>query len=145
MRRWCSGQHGCLPSNRSGFDSRPTHWNLLFLNYKERTSWTTLYYNEVNPNFLRLCLLFKYWNITNKQHKNVENFSCIANCTTTTKTTVFTRWQIWLHACSLYSKDVSTKYIPVRNGHVPPPFWELAPLDMKARAITKESYRTLCN
>ena len=25
LRRWCKGQHCCLPSNRSGFDSRPTH------------------------------------------------------------------------------------------------------------------------
>ena len=24
-RRWCNGQHRCLPSNGSGFDSRPSH------------------------------------------------------------------------------------------------------------------------
>ena len=24
-RWWCNGQHCCLPSSRSGFDSRPTH------------------------------------------------------------------------------------------------------------------------
>lgn len=24
-RWWCNGQHGCLPSSRPGFDSRPTH------------------------------------------------------------------------------------------------------------------------
>lgn len=23
QRRWCSGQHGCVPNSRSGFDSRP--------------------------------------------------------------------------------------------------------------------------
>ena len=32
QRRWCKGQHCCLPSNRSGFDSRPTHifWQLIY-------------------------------------------------------------------------------------------------------------------
>ena len=29
-RRWCNGQHGCLPSSRSGFNSRLTHLFLFF-------------------------------------------------------------------------------------------------------------------
>ena len=29
-RWWCNGQHCCLPSSRSGFDSRPTHIFFFF-------------------------------------------------------------------------------------------------------------------
>ena len=29
-RWWCNGQHCCLPSSRSGFDSRPTHTFTFF-------------------------------------------------------------------------------------------------------------------
>ena len=32
LRWWCKGQHGCLPSNRSGFDSRLSHIALVFMN-----------------------------------------------------------------------------------------------------------------
>ena len=32
QRQWCNGQHGCLPSSRSGFDSRLTQ--ILFLCFK---------------------------------------------------------------------------------------------------------------
>ncbi|VIO90968.1 Uncharacterized protein BM_BM10882 [Brugia malayi] len=29
-RQWCNGQHGCLPSNRRGFDSPLTHLGAVF-------------------------------------------------------------------------------------------------------------------
>ena len=36
QRRWCKGQHGCLPSSRSGFDSRPTHVTFSVIFYIDR-------------------------------------------------------------------------------------------------------------
>ena len=41
-RWWCNGQHWCLPSIRSGFDSRPSHI-FFYLNFPSHTYLVQIY------------------------------------------------------------------------------------------------------
>ena len=42
-RRWYNGQHSCLPSSWSGFDSRPTHIFPLYFHHKAQWNKMLLY------------------------------------------------------------------------------------------------------
>lgn len=47
QRRWCSGQHGCVPNSRSGFDSRPAQG---WLRKEKKTVSAFFIVREKSPN-----------------------------------------------------------------------------------------------
>ena len=50
-RRWYNGQHSCLPSSWSGFDSRPTQF-LVFTHVVDELDLKKFRYRELNPGHL---------------------------------------------------------------------------------------------
>ena len=47
QRRWYNGQHSCLPSSWSGFDSRPTQYFFYFRPLPTRTKYTILTFRKI--------------------------------------------------------------------------------------------------
>ena len=50
-RRWCNGQHGCLPSSRSGFNSRPTQFLSGYILLDDNRSTRRMICAEILENF----------------------------------------------------------------------------------------------
>ena len=50
-RRWYNGQHSCLPSSWSGFDSRPTQFSFFVFSKKSSGNWTwATWVRAMSPN-----------------------------------------------------------------------------------------------
>ena len=47
-RRWCNGYHGCLPSSRSGFDSRASQFS--FPPYNRSVRWSDCRISTIDQN-----------------------------------------------------------------------------------------------
>ena len=86
-RRWYNGQHSCLPSSWSGFDSRPTHNFSLYFNHKDQWNKMLLYlpWPGFEPGLLRpqrrvlttrrSRLRKGLWNVANCQGSNASQWS----------------------------------------------------------------------